>query len=619
MRVFRLVVVSCSLALNTGAFAQAALKGEIWIPAHAPTCDHATASQPSAQASRDTGDGGVDHGCAEQLSVTHTIATGPHSEQSDAPPKQLYDIPRINSFIAAFHEARSDNPPDSTARMVSCAHLQDDIGWRRPICYGADPTGLTDSTAAFSAMFAATGSGGGTIFIGNDIYYVGNLTIPANVSLECGQSYGDPGIIHRSGIFSNPYRWGGQIRTRAGTTITGSNGGRISKCLIIHENLPLPATNATTAAAVKAAFADTAISLDGASFELDHVAVFGYETALRSTNSGGHNLSNRVRVIHSLFDNSNGLNIGSSGDPNDVVGNHFFPFLTMLDSAASADQRSGTAVLLSNQDTSTRINSNLAFGYENCIVVAAGSAIDVFHNHCENFAGGGAIGLALNGQYLRASHNVILGFAAAAQLDAAGYSVGNDTNTLDHNTIIAATTCINLKAGYGIITGNILQGCATGLKTESGATGGIISDNRFVSTTTPWSNNSLASASAFVFGPNDGLSPWQTWTPVFFGVRGDGLAVTTNNAKFYSLNGETKINLNFTITRAGSAVGAVRVGKLPVTPSSQSLISCGETSVNGGVGLMRINKSSIYADIWFLNSASSAIAGAVWQCNGSYN
>jgi len=494
MMAFCSFAVSYLLALKLGVFAPVTLKGRIWTPPRALTCDqgYAFSTQVSFCAAE------IDRGCAEQPSGVRRIAAGAHSEQS--PDRRMfYSAAASNAPIAAFPEARSDD--------LSCASLQSDIGSRRPICYGADPKGLRDSTAAFSEMFAKMGSRGGTVFIGNDIYYVGDLTIPANVNLECGQPYADPGVIHRSGILSNPYGWAGQIRTRAGTTITGSNGGRIAKCLIIHENLPLPATSAATAAAVKTAFADTAISIDAASFELDHVAVFGYETALRSTNSGGRNISNRIRVIHSLFDNSNGLNIGSSGDPSEIVGNHFFPFLTMLGSAASADQRSGTAISLSNQDTSTQISGNLAFGYESCIVITAGSSIDVSHNRCENFAGRGIIGLALNGQYLRASHNVILGFLTAALLDATGNPIGNDTNTLDHNTIIAATTCINLKAGYGIITGNIVQSCVTGLKIESAATGGIISANRFVSTTTPLSSDSLARLPAFKFDLNDGLAP----------------------------------------------------------------------------------------------------------------
>ena len=155
----------------------------------------------------------------------------------------------------------------------------------------ADPTGTTDSTAAFNACFAAVGSncwaGGGRYFI------AGIVQIPGGSTLDCGYAMGDLGSNTSAPGNLNVYP--ALLLTPGSGEITASGpSARVKGCLILNRNLTFPVANGS-------GFAGIALADNGnASFSVVDSEILGFDTGIWIT-------GNRPYLQHLILDDT-GIN-----------------------------------------------------------------------------------------------------------------------------------------------------------------------------------------------------------------------------------------------------------------------------------------------------------------------
>jgi hypothetical protein len=136
--------------------------------------------------------------------------------------------------------------------------------------YGADPTGAADSTAAFQACLNAVGSGNTCSAAGGKFKILGNLAIPANTTLSCGQSFPD---ADPSSLDNLP----AIMLDSAHTISAGGWSAWIKNCLIYRNGMTFPAPNSS-------AFAGVALADAGnANFTVTDCIIVGFDTAIYFT------------------------------------------------------------------------------------------------------------------------------------------------------------------------------------------------------------------------------------------------------------------------------------------------------------------------------------------------
>ena len=381
-----------------------------------------------------------------------------------------------------------------------------------PLDYsGADATCAADSTVAVMSALAALRAGG-ILDIGRNCFLIGNITIPANVQMRGTLGMADPYLSAASGLTTSPYAWPSQLRTLPGTTITVSNGARITGLLLIPQRLGiLPATNASQADALVAAFAGTAITGNHASAEIDHNAILGYAQAINLDNTGGVALSNKANIHENMIDATNGVRYANSGDRGEIAHNHIFPFLTMAVPGVSpgrdntAMQRRGKCIFIDGPDTASTVFGNLCFGYTYGGYSSGSSAVMWLRNHFENLGGSEAdTGMFLVGDYTDVAYNFVLGYKTGIYVARVTARPAFDNFKLSDNTIAVATCAIHQASGYVIGSDNLLQSTTLGVLADNAATGGLYRGNRMVGVAKGFS---ISSTAPFVIRDNPGYNP----------------------------------------------------------------------------------------------------------------
>jgi hypothetical protein len=139
--------------------------------------------------------------------------------------------------------------------------------------FGADPTGLTDSTAAINSCLTAVGAMG-TCYVGGGRFKIlGNISIPGNTTLKCGFAFADVEDVNMSLFGTMP-----ALMLDSGHTITAAGQSAwVANCLVVRNGMTFPAPNSS-------AYAGLALS-DGGSggFTVTDTEILGFDTAVYTT------------------------------------------------------------------------------------------------------------------------------------------------------------------------------------------------------------------------------------------------------------------------------------------------------------------------------------------------
>ena len=160
--------------------------------------------------------------------------------------------------------------------------------------FGADPTGATDSTAAFNSCLATVGT---LCWAANGRYLLnGPVHISGGSTLDCGYAMGDLGSSTSAPGNLNVYP--ALLLTPGSGEITASGpSARVKGCLILNRNLTFPVANGS-------GFAGIALADNGnASFSVVDSEILGFDTGIWIT-------GNRPYLQHLILDDT-GINHAS--------------------------------------------------------------------------------------------------------------------------------------------------------------------------------------------------------------------------------------------------------------------------------------------------------------------
>lgn len=225
--------------------------------------------------------------CFAALVVGAALALGAHAGPTP-------DIEEIGKHRIQNGGTGADNVPAALANL-GIAGLPGAVG-----------DGVTDDRAALAAALAAMPATGGVLYLGRGqkVRIASNLTIPANVTLDCQQVPG-----YASSLGGTSLNVLGGIRRDSTATITMSSGSRIVRCPLLQYGLTFPVQT-------PAAYAGTAVTWDGGDVMdawLEDVLIVG--AALCVDHSAG---GDRFHMINVECDGVAGYKIGPSFDTSEM-------------------------------------------------------------------------------------------------------------------------------------------------------------------------------------------------------------------------------------------------------------------------------------------------------------
>jgi hypothetical protein len=136
--------------------------------------------------------------------------------------------------------------------------------------YGADLTGATDATAAVQNCLNAAGAGGVCkIDPGGIVKLIGDLTVPAQTTLDCGATFPDIYSLPGAGIRLDPTK----------SILLGGTSSTVRNCLIVPNGMTFPQADS-------AGFIGTAINTQGStSIEIENVEILGFDACINGYGS----------------------------------------------------------------------------------------------------------------------------------------------------------------------------------------------------------------------------------------------------------------------------------------------------------------------------------------------
>jgi hypothetical protein len=139
--------------------------------------------------------------------------------------------------------------------------------------FGGDLTGTADATGSLDTCLTSVGPGGVcTVDAGGKLLLLGNVSIPANTTLDCGWTFKNQA--------ENPAAFATMpaLRLDSSHTIAAAGeGAGIRNCLIYRNGMPLPSTNSS-------AFVGLAVSDGGfADFAVTDSVIGGFDTCVYIT------------------------------------------------------------------------------------------------------------------------------------------------------------------------------------------------------------------------------------------------------------------------------------------------------------------------------------------------
>lgn len=328
--------------------------------------------------------------------------------------------------------------------------------------YGADPSGLTDSTTAFANACTSLGALGGTVSVPSGKYLIGsNLTIPASVTLK------GPYDFTGSNGNNSSYNYGtmSAIMLSSGATITQGSGSCITGHLIYQSGLTFPQNNTS-------AYAGTAVTFNGDDCTCHNNMILGFAQAILSVGC------QRPAIYWNKIDSLNGIKVAQDFDVGRVHNNHCWPFATVGGSGnPAAASRSGVAYQIGDGTSDSAdflvAVDNFEFAYQTGFLIDDSSAVVLVNPQCDytnnfsttsiglNFTGTGNNAVVLGGVISWQGTGVVVNVSAPANdsVRMYGTSIFNPQNTNGGSGTICAQVlngrleaigCTFSNAAYGI-------------------------------------------------------------------------------------------------------------------------------------------------------------------------
>jgi len=294
------------------------------------------------------------------------------------------NIPGINdpTLVAAPATAITYTPPGTGAVSTTVAAK---LGqWINPRDYGADPTGVADSTTALTNAIAAAGIGGTVAISYGDKYLINsNLTINNNVSILGPNSF--VGTMTSNSESASYASLGGALILNSAATITVNAGASIKGFLIYCSGMTFPATDSSS-------FAGTAITIGGDDATISDCMILGFVQGITS------NGFQRLSCIDVRGDNVAGIYINNSQDTARIVRCHMWPFAVFRAGVTAAQmQRSGAAYKIDSSNDWAIFDKCLSYGYATGFIANSSDSVTFLMCEADNTALGFGVGFQATG------------------------------------------------------------------------------------------------------------------------------------------------------------------------------------------------------------------------------
>jgi hypothetical protein len=226
--------------------------------------------------------------------------------------------------------------------------------------FGADPTGVGDSSAAILACanYVSTNGGGYCRMLpSSKILINSSITFPAASGLDCAQgALGNPGVDWTT----SPYDKIGGIRLASTATISYNSMFLWRNCLTYRKGMTFPAVDASAYAGTAfQAVSNGGAGANDAVFEND--LTIGFNLILAA-------VGDRLRINGFYADGNSCITLNHSFDSSSLEHIHCYPYGTVATNgcgpATTNCQRSGTGIAVyAESDDTTFGNDVMALGY----------------------------------------------------------------------------------------------------------------------------------------------------------------------------------------------------------------------------------------------------------------
>lgn len=223
--------------------------------------------------------------------------------------------------------------------------------------FGAVGNGVADDTAVFqSAIDAIASLGGGTVTFQKRYLIDSNLIIKDGVTLQGPLGLPDELLPGTTADYDAKQ---GVLIVNSSITITARDSTSLSNCIIIRKSLDLPFPDAATATAGIAAFAGTAITVNGTGTYFHHLLILGFNKAIYSSNY------ERIRCEYVQGDCTNGIDLRVVYDIAYIENCHFWPWTTVHQTWTTnlLLTRSGTAYAFDSVADWCKFTNCFSYGY----------------------------------------------------------------------------------------------------------------------------------------------------------------------------------------------------------------------------------------------------------------
>jgi hypothetical protein len=506
----------------------------------------------------------------------------------------------INSITSGIYYART--PTEITAGVTPTDYTK--LGLPNVIDvarYGADATGATDSTTAFTNAMAGLGTAGGIVYFRGAFLIDNNLTIPDNVMLVGYEL--NPG--QRTDGNYAPTNFASTLIVNTTKTITHNNRCGVRNCLIIAKVLsplgayPMPFANATVAQNAVNAFAGTLFTPAATTcdFRLEDVLCLGFATLYDGT---GATSLNRPFFRRVYGDCTSGIKVANVFDIGRAESCEMWPFTTTNQSFTTNALlvRTGTAFYTTSGSTWMKWEDCFEYGWQTGFDV--NGVQDVRLVSCgadgpsSNQPGSGCLGFYLRGSM---ANCVLINPQTTQQADAGiriNTTAQNNVNTVQIIGHVAhgnnsSNGYVDVQSGnYSIASPVYIDNSSVGhVKLEAGAGSGTIIAPMFNNggSNPPIFGDSGAVSRCTVIGDNymnmTGLSPGSltgasTWTPTLnFGGATTGITYSAQLGRYTKIGKMVECEFKIILTSKGSATGNATISGLPYTSGNTAGASGG--------------------------------------------